>query len=228
MTLLRSDINTPARLYTLAYASVNQARVYTMSNAIWPERYNKAAVDGALKGYITVLDIYKNGMLFHKGKVWIPSDPSLRKLIMESEHDCRMAGQMGMDKTIELVDRKFYGPEMANVIEDYVCSCEDCQCHMNKASLHKRHGVLHPLELFYALWDAISMDCIVPLPKSDGCSTVWVIVDRFIKMAHYVPINNRQKTAKRCAKLFLEHIWKLHGLPSHIISERDPVFTSKL
>ena len=116
-------------------------------------------------------------MLFRKGKVWIPSDPSLRKLIMESEHDRRVAGHMGMDKTMELVDRNFYWPEMAKDIEDYVLSCEVCQ--KNKASRHMRHGALHPLELSDALWDAISMYFITQHPKSDGYLTVWVIVDRF-------------------------------------------------
>ena len=82
-------------------------------------------------------------MLFGKGKVWIPSDPSLRKLIMESEYDSRVAGHMGMDNTMELVDRNFYWPEMAKDIEDYVRSCEDSQ--KNKASRHKRDGALHPL-----------------------------------------------------------------------------------
>ena len=56
---------------------------------------------------------------------------------------------------------------------------------------------------------------------------VWVIVDRFTKMAHFVSVKDGQKTAEGCAKLFLEHISKLHGLPSSIISDRNPVFTSK-
>ena len=114
---------------------------------------------------------------------------------------------------------------MAKDIEDYVRSCEDCQ--KNIASRHKRHGVLHPLELSYAPWDAISMDFITQLPKSDGCSTGCVIVDRFTKMAHFVPVKDEQKTAESCAKLFLENIGRPHGLPSSIISDRDPVFTSK-
>ena len=109
-------------------------------------------------------------MLFRQGKVWIPSDPSLRKLIMESEHESRVAGHMGMDKTIELGDQKFYWPEMAKDIKDYIRSCEDCQRY--KVSRHKRHGALHPLELSYVPGDAISMDFIMQLPKSDGCSTV--------------------------------------------------------
>ena len=71
------------------------------------------------------------------------------------------------------------------------------------------------------------MDFITQLPKSDGCSTVWVIVDRFTMMAHFVHVKDGQKTAEGRAKLFLENIWKLHGLPSSIISDRDPVFTIK-
>ena len=194
------------------------------SDSIWQVLYDKAAEDGAPEGHITALVTYKDGMLFHKGKVGILSDASLRKLIMESEHDSRVAGHMGMDKTMELVNRNVYWPEMAKDIEDNVRICEDCQ--KNKASRHKRHGALHPLELFYAPWDAISIHFITQLPKSDGCSTVWVIVDRFTKMAHFVPVKDGEKTAEGCAMLFLENIWKLHGLPSRIISDRDPVFTS--
>ena len=102
------------------------------SDSIWQELYDKAAEEGALVGRITALVTYKDGMVFHKGKVWIPNNPSLRKLIMESDHDSRVAGHMGMDKTKELANRNMYGPEMSKDIEDYVRSCEDCQT--NKAS----------------------------------------------------------------------------------------------
>ena len=71
------------------------------------------------------------------------------------------------------------------------------------------------------------MDFITHLPESEDCSTVWVIVDRYTKMAHFVPVKNNQKTAKGCAKLFFANLWKLHGLPSDIVSYRDPVFTSR-
>ena len=105
-------------------------------------------------------------MLFRKGKVWILSDSSLRKLIMESEHDSRVAGHIGIDNNMELVNRNIYWPEMAKDFEDDVRSCEDCQKY--KASRHKRHGVLHAVELSYAPWDAISIDFITKLPKLDG------------------------------------------------------------
>ena len=74
------------------------------SDSIWQELCDKAAGDGVLEGRITGLVTYKDRMLFRKGKVWIPSEASLCKLIMESEHDSRVAGHMGMDKTMELDD----------------------------------------------------------------------------------------------------------------------------
>ena len=131
---------------------------------------------------------------------------------------------MGMDKTLEMISRNFYWLGMAEDIEDYVRSCDDCQ--RNKASQYKWHCTLHPLELSYSPWDSISMDFITHLPVSEGCTTIWVVVDRFTKMAHFIPIKEKQKTAEGCAKLFLLNVWRLHGLPSDIVSDRDPVFTS--
>ena len=187
--------------------------------------YDKAVEHGALEGRIPMLVTYKDGILFRKGKVWIPSDPVLCLKTMEAEHDSQVAGHMGMDKTVEMVDRNFYWPEMTEDIEDYVRSCEDCQT--NKVPCHKRHGTLHLLELSYAPWDSISMDFITHRPKSEGCSTVWAIIDQFTKMVHFIPVKDEQKTAERCAKLFLQNIWKLHGRPSSKITDRDPVFIGK-
>ena len=68
------------------------------------------------------------------------------------------------------------------------------------------------------------MDFITHLPVSEDCSTVCEIMDRYTKMAHFVPVKNAQKTAEGCAKLFLANVWKLHGLLSDIVSDRDLVF----
>jgi hypothetical protein len=191
---------------------------------IYQEEYSKAKTEHAVQGEVLSVITYSDGLLYHKGKIWIPNDIDLKKLIMEAEHDSMVAGHMGMDKTTEMIRRNFFWPKMGEEIEDYVRSCEDCQ--RNKASRHKRHGTLHPLELSYSPWDSISMDFIIQLPLSEGCATVWIIVDRFTKMAHFIPIKEKEKTAEGCAKLFLSNVWRLHGLPSSIVSDRDSVFTS--
>ena len=125
---------------------------------IWQGLYDQAVQDGALEGRISMLVTYKDGILFRKGMVWIPRDSVLRLKIMEAVHNSQVAGHRGMEKTVEIVDRNFYWPEMANNIKDYVRSCEDCQ--KNTLPHHKMHGKLHSLELSYAPWDSISMDLI--------------------------------------------------------------------
>src|SRR5437867_1506166 len=103
-------------------------------------------------------------------------------------------------------------------------TCDECQ--RNKSRRHKRFGLLQPLETAYAPWTSISMDFIVELPDSEGNTQIWVIVDRFTKMSHFIPLPARV-SAQDLARIFLREIWKLHGLPTDIVSDRDTKFTSK-
>ena len=129
----------------------------TADDSIWQGLYDKTVDDEALEGRISTLVTYKDGILFRNGKVWIPNDPGLHMKIMEAKHASQVADHMGIDKTMELVDRNFYCPEMAKDIEDYVRSCEDCP--KNKAPHHKRHGTLHSLELSYVNRWVMSNSC---------------------------------------------------------------------
>ena len=70
------------------------------------------------------------------------------------------------------------------------------------------------------------MDFIVGLPKSEGYTKIWVIVDRFSKMAHFIPLKT-EEPIKELALTFVKEIWRLHGLPESIVSDRDTRFTSK-
>jgi len=66
----------------------------------------------------------------------------------------------------------------------------------------------------------------VGLPKSDGYTKIWVIVDRFSKMAHFIPLRTEEHI-KELALTFVKDVWHLHGLPESIVSDRDTRFTSK-
>ena len=71
------------------------------------------------------------------------------------------------------------------------------------------------------------MDFIDGLPRSRrGNTSIWVIVDRLTKSAHFIPIKSR-RTAASLASLYLKEIVRLHGIPSIIVSDRDPIFTSE-
>jgi hypothetical protein len=128
----------------------------------------------------------KDGLLYRKGMLWIPEDKELIRTIRESEHNTNVAGHMGQDKTIKLVGRNFWWPRMDDCIIDFVRSCADCQ--INKAACHQPYGLLSPLELSYAPWQSIAMNFITDLPLSDRYDQLWVIVNRFTKMGHFLPL----------------------------------------
>jgi len=78
---------------------------------------------------------------------------------------------------------------MDQTVRNYVNTYDECQ--RNKSRRHKRFGLLQPLETAYAPWTSISMDFIIELPDSEGNTQIWVIVDRFTKMAYFIPLLTR-------------------------------------
>jgi hypothetical protein len=80
-----------------------------------------------------------------------------------------------------------------------------------------------PIPISNMPWDFISFDFIVKLPLSSGYDSISVIVDRYTKIAHFIPCTETI-TAKRTAKLLMTYVFKLHGFPSEIISDRGPQF----
>jgi hypothetical protein len=158
--------------------------------------------------------------------LWIPNDKTLVCQILESEHNTKIASHMGLNKTIELIRRNFWWPKMDERIIDFVRSCTQCQ--KDKVAHYQPYGLLHPLELPYAPWQSIAMDFITDLPLSEGCDQLWVVIDRFTKMAHFVPLPKSEKTASDLARIFAREIWRHHGLPSDIVSDRDSRFTSEV
>ena len=170
---------------------------------------------------VTIKD---DGLLYRKERLWVPAP--LQKAILESEHDTKVAGHMGIDKTLELITRNFWWPGIARSVRDYVRSCYECQ--RNKAPRHAPAGLLQPLELHYTPWQSVAMDFITDLPVSNGCDSIWVMVDPFTKMAHFVPLQIDGKKTDDLIRLFAWHYWRLHGIPQDIISDRDSCFTSRL
>jgi len=108
---------------------------------------------------------YEDNLLYRRNLLWIPK--GLVQRIMESEHDTKVVGHMGQNKTIELIRRNFWWPKMNEQIIDFVRSCPECQ--RNKASRHQPYGMSSLLELPYAPWQSIAMDFITELPVSEGC-----------------------------------------------------------
>jgi hypothetical protein len=166
----------------------------------------------------------EDGLLYRKNRLWVPEN--LRKDVLESEHDSMVAGHMGMDKTMELVTRNFWWPNLEHSVREYVRSCLECQ--KNKNPRHAPFGHLQPMELHYRPWQSISMDFITDLPLSEGCDSIWVIVDMFSKMTHFIPLKKDRKKTDDLIRIFAREYWRFHGVPMDIVSDRDSRFTAKL
>ena len=168
----------------------------------------------------------EDGVLYWKNRLWLPDDDGLKQWIVSGEHDTRVAGHFGQARTLELVSRNFFWPFFESWIARYIKECLSCQ--KDKATHHKSYGLLSPLETPYAPWTSISWDFITGLPESGDekyCS-VWVVVDRFTKMAHFIPPQSNKLGAKELARIFAKEVWRLHGLPREVVSDRDSRFTS--
>ncbi|XP_048339019.1 zinc finger protein ZFP2-like, partial [Sphaerodactylus townsendi] len=113
---------------------------------------------------------------------------------------------------------------MRKDIENYIKGCSVCAEAKNIPG--KPHGLLKPLPVPSRPWEVISMDFITDLPESQGNTVLWVVVDLFSKQAHFVPCTSIP-SAPKLARLFIQHIYRLHSSPNKVVSDRGPQFVSK-
>ncbi|KAJ9531768.1 hypothetical protein QJQ45_021918 [Haematococcus lacustris] len=144
--------------------------------------------------------------------------------LLHEAHDAHTAAHLGRAKTLERLQRHFYWPQMHKTVQEYVRTCDKCQ--RNKATNQLPPGLLQPLPIPSRNWQQVSMDFIGPLPATPrGHTMIFTVVDKLSKMIHLIPTTTTA-TAHDTARLFFDHIFKHHGLPEAIISDRDPKFTS--
>ena len=167
----------------------------------------------------------KNGTYWKGSQLVIPDFENLRALVLHELHDARYSGHLGVKRTNDLVSRQYWWPTMAKDVNSYVRSCPLCQA--NKASTAKKAGLLQSLPIPDRYWDSISMDLITDLPvTSDGFDSILVVVDRLSKYAHFFPCK-KKINAEGIGRILTDHIFKDHGIPLSIITDRDPRFTGK-
>jgi protoheme ferro-lyase len=99
-------------------------------------------------------------------------------------------------------------------------------CQQNKHENTRPAGLLQPLPVPNRIWTNITMDFIKCLPLSQGQSVILIVVDRLSKYSHFTALSHPYTTAK-VAQVFIQHVFKLHGIPQSIVSDRDPTFTSQ-
>ena len=165
------------------------------------------------------------GLIRFKGRICVPSLDDLKVKILEEAHKSRLSFHPGMTKMYQDLKRSFWWHGMKKDVAEYVARCLTCQ--KAKAEHQRPSGELKPLEIPEWKWESISMDFVSSLPKtSRGHDAVWVIVDRLTKSAHFIPVNMKYRMEK-LVELYIKEVVRLHGIPSSIVSDRDPRFTSR-
>lgn len=150
---------------------------------------------------------------------------SLQQQLIHTLHSSPLGGHSGIPATLKRIQALFAWPGLRKHVEQYVKSCATCQ--QAKPERVKYPGLLQPLATPSNAWQVISLDFVEGLPNSHGYDCILVVVDLFSKYAHFVALKHPY-TALSVTKLFMLHIYRLHGLPTALVSDRDKIFTSQL
>ncbi len=187
---------------------------------------NKETSDKKQQARASHYELRNNKLYLKEGQqLAIPKDKELRTRLLQEYHDIPIAGHLGIDKTYEAIRQDYFWPKMNKDVKKYVIGCDSCQ--RNKSSNQQPAGLLQPLATPSKRWEQITMDFIVQLPLTQqGYDAIVVFVDRLTKRAHFCPTHT-SVTAPEVAKIFFSNIFKNHGLPQVIVSDRDTKFTSR-
>jgi hypothetical protein len=164
------------------------------------------------------------GLLTYRNRLYIPDCDDLKRFIMDELHKRPYTSHPGYQKMITATRKQFYWPGLKKDIAEYLAKCIECQ----QVKEEHRHpaGLLQPLPIPEWKWETISMDFITGLPTSTKQNdTIMVVVDKLSKYAHFIPIKSTCK-AIDIASIFMKEIFRLHGMPKKIVSDRDMKFTS--
>lgn len=144
---------------------------------------------------------------------------------MDALHNSAIGGHSGSRATYHIIKMIFYWPRLRRQVENYVAECPICQ--VSKSDHVHVPGLLESLPIPDMAWTHITMDFIEGLPRSKNKDAILVVVDRLTKYAHFLGMS-RPYTVQQVAQLFMDNVFKLHGMPTTIITDRDKIFTSKL
>jgi len=207
-------------------------RVHAISHAAMPSQIRNAIISGYAQdpSFQNIADGQKGfsvsagGLIYRQHRLCIPDVPDIKKQLLQEHHDTRISGHLGRDKTSQILRRNYWWPGLERSVRDYVKTCPTCQ--RSKPSNQSPAGLLQPLPTPEHRWDEVTMDLITQLPKTPrGFDAIVTFTDRLSKMVHFA-LTTTTVDAPELAQIFFDTVFRHHGLPNKIVSDRDPRFAS--
>jgi hypothetical protein len=165
------------------------------------------------------------GILWFGDRLVVPKNPELRKKILDEAHLSKFSMHPGNNKMYHDLRSLYWWTRMKREIAKYVSKCDTCQ--RVKASHLKVAGTLQPLPIPSWKWEEICLDFIVGLPNTSGHhDSIWVIVDRLTKTAHFLLVHTTHR-AEKYTEIYIDQIVRLHGIPRTIVSDRGAPFVAR-
>jgi hypothetical protein len=159
----------------------------------------------------------EQGTIWFKNQICVPEIDGLRETILKEAHESAYSIHPGSTKMYQDLKQKYCWYELKKDVASHVALCYFCQ--RVKAEHQRPAGLLHPLKIPEWKWEEIGMDFIVGLPRtSTGYDSIWVIVDKLTKVAHFIPVKTTYSGA-RLAELYMVQIVCLDGVPKKIVSD---------
>ena len=169
--------------------------------------------------------IDENGTLWFGKRICVPEVKAIHDAILREAHDSTYSIHPGSTKMYLDLKEKYWWYGLKKDVAEYVAICDTCQ--RVKAEHQRPAGLLQPMKIPEWKWEEVGMDFIVGLPRTQrGYDSIWVIVDRLTKVAHFLPVKTTYRGPK-LAELYMERIVSLHGVPKKIVSDRGTQFISQ-
>ncbi|WVZ97722.1 hypothetical protein U9M48_043236 [Paspalum notatum var. saurae] len=147
----------------------------------------------------------EQGILWYKNRICVPNVDNISKLILSEAHDTTYSIHPGNTNMYYDLKEMFWWYGMKRVVAEYVAICDTFQC--VKTEHQRPAGLLQPLKVLEWKWEEITMDFIMGLPRTQkGYNSIWVVVDRLTKIAHFIPVNTTYSGAK-LAELYISRIY---------------------
>jgi hypothetical protein len=147
--------------------------------------------------------ILKEGILRYKGRIWLGDDSQLKNRVLSALHTSAIGGHSGIPATYRRVKSLFAWPKLKQFIQEFAQQCQVCL--QAKPDRSTYPGKLQPLPIPLTAWHTVSLDFVEGLPRSGSADCIMVVVDKFTKFAHFIPLSHPY-TAASVAQLFLSNV----------------------